>query len=94
MYVDIMCDCEKSKNRRLFLFPAKVSFLNSWTISLDRARTVLSTDGGVEEKLKGNPSKEMAEFPLEDHVFIYKRTLSLYTTAHLFVLVEFALKTH
>ena len=67
----MMCVCEKTHQL------AKVSFSNSWTISLHRVSTVLSTHGGVEEKLIGNPSK-MTEFPLQYHFFYLNLTNEYY----------------
>ena len=42
----MMSVCENSIVQTVYFFPAKVSFSNLWTISLDRVITVLSNDGG------------------------------------------------
>ena len=76
----MMYVCEKSKNCCFFSCKGEifklVDYINLWTISLDRVSTVLSSNGGIEEKTKMFEGEEirpndMTQFPLQDHVSIY-----------------------
>ena len=81
----MMSFCEKSKN--CLFFPAKASFFFKFVdLSLDRVITVLSNDGGAEEKpirLMGGGGgeirpNELTQFPLQDLVYYTYRNEHLF----------------
>ena len=68
-----------------------MSCSNSRTISLDKVITVISNDGGFEEKtntFEGEEirSNELTQFPLQDHVPIYT-----YRNEHYLYKIDFSM---